>query len=224
MSRIEQTRQGRVWEPRPTPQPELSDLFWPGWTPPSRAALLSITGCSYSSSRPFLSFGLQVAGCRLRVGRRANQQPTTHNLRGAWCALSTLLLLALACLLCLAACTLFERTVGSGPQVLGPPNQQPTTNNQPTNIVISVNPALSRGLDTAKEVAGLLPSPWGEIATAALGLTSGVLGWIARRKTRMVNAMITGVEAAAVNEQVKVSIQKSATAVGVERTLRRHVK
>jgi hypothetical protein len=187
--------------------------------------LLSITGCFHSSFRPFLSSHFPLFSFSPFPPFRSHEGwPARRRLGEGGCALTLLLLLVLSCLLCLlAACTLFERTVG--PDFMGPPapttsNQQPTT----SNITYSVNPTLASGLDTAKEVAGLLPSPWGEIATAALGLTSGVLGWIARRKTRMVNAMITGVEAAAVNEQVKVSIQKSATAVGVERTLRRHVK
>jgi hypothetical protein len=92
-----------------------------------------------------------------------------------------------------------------------------------TNVVYSPRPGVTDGLGTAKQVARFLPSPWGEIATGILGVTTTILGVVAKRKSTLVRAMVIGVEAAN-HAPVKAAIQQIAHAAGVERGLNRVVK
>lgn len=92
-----------------------------------------------------------------------------------------------------------------------------------TNVVYSVRPAISNGLNTASEAASHLPSPWGDLATGALGVTATVLGVVAKRKSTMLNATVAGVEAAN-HPATKAAIQHFAAAAGVDHHLDRAVR
>jgi len=96
-----------------------------------------------------------------------------------------------------------------------------TSTNYVTNTLYSVNPGVSATLGAAKEIAPAF-GPYGVIASAGLGLLVAGLGWIAKKKsdqTALLPAIITGVESAANNAEVKEEIEKVARAAGVESQL-----
>jgi hypothetical protein len=95
-----------------------------------------------------------------------------------------------------------------------------------TNNIYDVNPSVTTGLNTASQIAGTLPTPWGGIAVGGLALVGIGLGVIAKVKSdkaALVPALITGIEAAANNADVKKSIQAVATASGLQDRLHSHV-
>lgn len=95
-----------------------------------------------------------------------------------------------------------------------------------TNTLVTVNPAVTRSLDTARDIVTMVPTPWSPVVAGGLAVLSGVLGLIAKKKSdkaALVPALIAGVEAAN-NADVKNSIRTIATAVGVQPLLDRHVQ
>jgi hypothetical protein len=99
-----------------------------------------------------------------------------------------------------------------------------TTNGQPaTNIVYEVNPGVTSALSSAKDIAQDVGGPWGMVVSGGLGLVAAALTWIAKRKSdqkaALLPAIITGVESAPDNAQVKYAIEKVARAAGVESQL-----
>src|SRR5205823_2463428 len=78
-----------------------------------------------------------------------------------------------------------------------------------TNTTYTVKTGVTNGLDKAREVANQAPAPIGLIATGLLGLTSAVVGWVAKLKSdkaALVPVLVTGIENATSNDQVKRSI------------------
>ena len=91
-----------------------------------------------------------------------------------------------------------------------------------TNTIYSVNPGVSGALNTGRTIAQDVGGPWGMIISGGLGLLSAGLGWIAKKKSdqaALLPAIITGVESAAGNQEVKAAIEKVARAAGVESRL-----
>lgn len=95
-----------------------------------------------------------------------------------------------------------------------------------TNTVVSVNPSVTRGLNTARDIVGSVPTPWSGIAAGVLGALSAGLGVIAKVKSdkaALLPAVIAGVEAAN-NEEVKRSIQTQAALTGCQARLHKEVQ
>lgn len=95
-----------------------------------------------------------------------------------------------------------------------------------TNSIVTVNPSVTRGLNTAQEIVGSVPTPWSQIAAGALAATTAVLGVIAKLKSdkaALLPAVIAGVEAAG-NAEVKRSIKTQATLTGVQAQLHKEVQ
>ena len=99
--------------------------------------------------------------------------------------------------------------------------------NYVTNTVYDLSPGLTNLLSRGKQVASDLPAPWNWIGTSALAVTTGVLGGIARKKSRqaaLVTPLIAGIETASNNADVKRSIRNHATLAGVQDRLHNEVK
>ena len=102
----------------------------------------------------------------------------------------------------------------------------PVSTNELGKITYEVNPGITNALGIGREIGGQLPAPWGTVLTAALGVTSAVLGIVAKRKSdqaAVIPAMIAGVELSKNNQEVKTTIQRIATATGVEKKLNKLV-
>lgn len=101
----------------------------------------------------------------------------------------------------------------------------PVSTNELGKVLYQVNPGVTNALATGQAIGQQVPG-WGTLLTTILGLTSATLGWIAKRKSdqaAVVPAMIAGIEMASNNSQVKTSIQRIATATGVEKRLNKLV-
>lgn len=95
-----------------------------------------------------------------------------------------------------------------------------------TNTIVTVNPSVTRGLNTARDIVGAVPTPWSGIAAGMLGALSAGLGVIAKLKSdkaALLPAVIAGVEAAN-NEGVKKSIQTQAALTGMQARLHKEVQ
>jgi hypothetical protein len=115
-----------------------------------------------------------------------------------------------ACILLATGCGFYDRT-------------QVVTRDGQTNVTYSPKPALTEALGTATGLAKFLPAPWNELLTGALAITTGLVGFVAKRKSTIVRALVIGVEAAN-HPPVKAAIQQIASAAGVERGLNRVVR
>ncbi len=95
-----------------------------------------------------------------------------------------------------------------------------------TNTLVTVNPSVTRGLNTARDIVSAVPTPWSPIAAGALGALSALLGIIAKVKSdkaALLPAVIAGVEAVN-NEDVKKAIQTQAALTGVQARLHKEVQ
>ena len=163
----------------------------------------------------------------LRFITEGNEANEVRLLRSLYLLL--LLLIGLLWIGLLSGCAgggLFTRTATVTPvvQTNAPATALPIlTTNYVTNIVYSVNPGVTNALGTAKTVAQDAGGPWGMIVSGGLGLVAAGLTWIAKRKSdqkaALLPAIITGVESAETNQEVKESIEKVARAAGVESRL-----
>lgn len=96
-----------------------------------------------------------------------------------------------------------------------------------TNYVYTVNAGVTNALETARGIARETGGPWGGLAVLGLSAATAVLGAIARvksNKAALLPTLITGIENAANNTEVKQTIQTLATAVGVEDRLNAEVR
>ena len=108
------------------------------------------------------------------------------------------------------------------------------TTNEVTGLVVTnyvtnytVASGVTNALAKAQAATQKIPTPWGELATTALGISTGVLAWIAKKKSdhaALVPALIAGIEASPNNAEVKTSVQRIATATGIEKRLNREVR
>ncbi len=127
----------------------------------------------------------------------------------------------------LIGCEVFTRTVTVTPKPETNAVTHLVTTNYFTNIVFTPSAGVTNTLATGSELASSLPAPWNWIAVSGLGLTSAVLGAVARKKTReasVVPALIAGVEMASNNAEVKRSIRNHATLAGVQDRLHEQVR
>lgn len=93
-----------------------------------------------------------------------------------------------------------------------------------TNTVYEVKPEVDKALATARAVNTLAnPTPYAPAIGAGLTGLSALLGMYARRKTKMLNAVIQGVEKGG-NKDVKRAIQVEAIAQGVATALHAEVR
>lgn len=95
------------------------------------------------------------------------------------------------------------------------------TTDTATNVVVTVDPAVSKALETARAVNASLPTPAAPFIELGLGGLAVVLGWLARLKTvkanqqaAMLRATIAGVEAAN-HPATKEAVQKASQAAGL---------
>lgn len=101
----------------------------------------------------------------------------------------------------------------------------PVATNDQGGVTYQVNPGVTDALATGQQI-GQQAGPWGAVITGALGVTSALLGWLAKRKSdqaAVIPALIAGIELAKNNGEVKTSIQRIATATGVEKQLNKMV-
>lgn len=102
----------------------------------------------------------------------------------------------------------------------------PVATNQQGAVTYQVNPGLTNAIGTGQEIGEQLGAPWGTIITGVLGVTNAVLGVLLKRKNdqaSVVPALVAGIELAKNNGEVKTSIQRIATATGVEKRLNKLV-
>lgn len=102
----------------------------------------------------------------------------------------------------------------------------PVATNEQGAVSYQVNPGVTNALGTGQQIGEQVPAPWGTVITGALGVTSALLGWLAKRKSdqaAVIPALIAGIELAKNNGEVKTSIQRIATATGVEKQLNKMV-
>jgi hypothetical protein len=95
-----------------------------------------------------------------------------------------------------------------------------------TNTIYTVNPDVENGIRTARTIAEAVPSPVSGVVSGFLGLSTAVLGWIAKMKSdkaALVPAIIQGVELSQ-SPDVKQNIETIARAMGVEGKLNEEVK
>ena len=93
----------------------------------------------------------------------------------------------------------------------------------------AVSDTVQTGLAAAHQVTPYIPAPFGSAADLALIAATGILGFIARiksKKAALVPALIRGIEAAGADESaaVKIAVQTEATNSGVQNQLHELVK
>ena len=107
------------------------------------------------------------------------------------------------------------------------PHQTVTATGQ-TNTVYTVNPGVTSKLETAQQIAQIIPGPGRAIADAVLGGIIGALGCIARiksNKSKLLPVVINGIEAAGdAAAPVKQSIRNVALTSGVQGRLHAEVQ
>jgi hypothetical protein len=90
----------------------------------------------------------------------------------------------------------------------------------------AVSDAVQTGLAGARAVTPYIPAPFGSAVDLALVAATGILGFIARvksKKAALVPALIRGIEAAG-NAEVKAAVQTEAQLSGVQAALHDQVK
>lgn len=93
-----------------------------------------------------------------------------------------------------------------------------------TNFVVEAKPSLQAVTHTGSSVSGWLPPPYGEVIGGAFGLLSAGLTWLVRRRGKMLNATIKGIEMASATVPVKESVEIEAIRDGVISDLHALVK
>lgn len=100
-----------------------------------------------------------------------------------------------------------------------------------TNKVYTVSEALASGLDTARMVNSMNPTPSNPLVTVGINTIAGVMTmaagfmtWKNKRKDQALGAIIAGVEKASTTGQIKTAISKTAQDMGVAPVVRALVK
>ena len=131
----------------------------------------------------------------------------------------------------LAAVTLFVAPLFSGCAAIDRSLLSPTVSTNAVSGAVSTNytvaPKVSGIINTGETIAAVAPAPWGWIASGVLSLASIGLAQYARVKSNqasVIPAIIAGVESAANNDAVKLSIKNAATALGVQNQLHQIVQ
>jgi hypothetical protein len=103
----------------------------------------------------------------------------------------------------------------------------PVATNELGQVTYEVNPGINNAIRTGQQIGQqILPAPWGTVVGTVLTLTTAGLTWFAKRKSAeaaVVPALIAGIEASPNNADVKTTIQRIATATGVEKKLNKLV-
>jgi hypothetical protein len=92
-----------------------------------------------------------------------------------------------------------------------------------TNIIAEAKPSIAETIDTGSRVSAWLPSPYGDAVTGVLALFSGGLAWLVKRRNRMLEATIKGVESGK-DEDTKKAIATVSGMLGVGGDLHKLVK